>query len=392
MKILHIIPTYLPAYRYGGPIECVHSWNVALQRAGHDVTVFTTNIDGEQNLNVPINTPVMKDGVRVFYFKSSFPRSWFYSCGLHHALATRMDEFDVVHITSVFLAASTLGAYYAKKFKKPYIISTHGSLMRVPLSMSGFKKCAYISLIERRNLAGAAAIHFTVPIEEEEYRTAGFPLKKGVVIPNSIPQIAELSHFDPRVFRTKWNIPTENKIVLFLGRISPIKGLDTLIPAFAEVVKKISNATLVIVGGDERGYQREVEKLVRENGLSARVVFTGMLTGEKREEAYKSADVFVAPSVSESFGMSAAEAMRAGIATVLTDGVGIAEDARRANAAIVIKKKETELTRAIVELLGSEKKRGELGERATEFVEREYSEASVAKKMGDAYRQAVGGN
>lgn len=388
MKILHIVPSYLPAHRYGGPVESVHSLNVALVRAGHEVTVYTTNIDGERDLDVPVNEPVMKDGVRIFYFKASFPRGWFYSSEMRRTLAAHIKEFDIVHITSVFLAASTLGAYYAKKFKIPYIISPRGSLMRAPLAAHSFKKKLYISFIEKRNLKGASAIHFTVPAEEAEYRSGGFPVKKAFVVPNSVPNGSPLD-VDKEVFRGEWHIPNDNKIVLFLGRISPIKGLDTLIPAFSKVAQKISDVTLVIVGGDDRGYLNEIKKLVEANALSEKVVFTGMLMGKEKEVAYRNADVFVVPSVSESFGMSAVEAMREGIATILTDGVGIADAALRANAAVVIKKDTDELANAIVGLLEDRSRREELGRNAMKFVDEEYSEASVAKKMEDAYRQVI---
>ncbi len=388
MKILHIVPSYLPAHRYGGPVESVHSLNVALVRAGHKVTVYTTNIDGERDLDVPVNEPVMKDGVRIFYFKASFPRGWFYSSEMRRALAAHIKEFDIVHITSVFLAASTLGAYYAKKFKRPYIISPRGSLMRAPLAAHSFKKRAYLSLIEKRNLRGASAIHFTVPTEEAEYRALGFPVKNAFVVPNSVPNNARLD-VDKGAFRKEWYIPKDNKIVLFLGRVSPIKGLDTLIPAFSKVTKRIPDVMLIIVGGDDRGYLDEIKKLVEVNTLSERVVFTGMLMGKEKEAAYRNADVFVVPSISESFGMSAVEAMQGGIATILTDGVGIAEDARRAHAAVVIKKDVDELANAIVGLLEDTSRRGELGRNAMKFVDEEYSEASVAKKMEDAYRQVI---
>ena len=388
MKILHIVPSYLPAHRYGGPVESVHSLNVALARAGHEVTVYTTNIDGDRNLDVPVNEPVMKDGVHIFYFKASFPRGWFYSSEMRRALATHIKEFDIVHITSVFLAASTLGAYYAKKFTKPYIISPRGSLMRAPLAAHSFKKRAYLSLIEKRNLKGASAIHFTVPAEEVEYRSAGFPAKKAFVVPNSIPNGAH-PDADREAFRKEWYIPNDNKTVLFLGRISPIKGLDTLVSAFSKVAQKISDVTLIIAGGDDRGYLDEIKKLVEVHTLSERVVFTGMLMGKEKEAAYRNADVFVVPSISESFGMSAVEAMQEGIATILTDGVGIADAALRANAAVVIKKDTDELANAMVELLEDKNKREELGQNAMKFVDREYSETSVAKKMEDAYRQVI---
>src|SRR3989344_4717681 len=121
MKILHITPAYVPSWKHGGPIISVHTLNKYLARRGVDVTVYTTTINGSENLSVPVGVPVMMDGVRVFYFHPSFPRAWSYSRGLHRMLAKTIQEFDLVHITSVFLAASTLGAYYAKKFRKLYI-------------------------------------------------------------------------------------------------------------------------------------------------------------------------------------------------------------------------------------------------------------------------------
>ena len=117
--------------------------NKWLVKKGIDVTVYTTNIDVENK--VETRKEVLVDGVKVWYFKKSFPkileywkvgflpaflpRHWEYSKDLHIALAKHMGEFDVVHVTSTFLFASVLGAYYARKYKKPYIISPRGNLM-----------------------------------------------------------------------------------------------------------------------------------------------------------------------------------------------------------------------------------------------------------------------
>src|SRR4051812_19485414 len=103
MKILHVVPTYLPAYRYGGPIQSIHTLNKWLVRAGAEVTVYTTAIDGPEDLNVPLGEPVDHDGVKVYYFKPGFLRSWFYAPEMARALRTHIREFDIVHATSVFL-------------------------------------------------------------------------------------------------------------------------------------------------------------------------------------------------------------------------------------------------------------------------------------------------
>ena len=71
MKILHVVPTYYPAVRYGGPIRSVHGLASALAAQGHDVHVYTTNVDGEGVLPVPLDRPVQLDGVNVWYFATS---------------------------------------------------------------------------------------------------------------------------------------------------------------------------------------------------------------------------------------------------------------------------------------------------------------------------------
>src|SRR5512146_3137686 len=113
MKILHIVPSYLPAYGYGGPIQSVHNLNKWLVKKGMDVTVYTTNIDGRKRLNVPTCEEVVLDGVKVRYFPITFA-PWQYSSAMKAALEENAGGFDLIHITSVFLSASTLGAYYAK--------------------------------------------------------------------------------------------------------------------------------------------------------------------------------------------------------------------------------------------------------------------------------------
>lgn len=287
MKILHIIPTYFPAHRYGGPIKSVHELNKWLVKKGADVTVYTTNLDGEGVLDVPLGREVIIDGVKVYYFPITF-RSWQYSRLLHCALAKNIKDFDLIHITSVFLAASTLGAYYAKKFKKPYIISPRGSLMKKPLARkSSLKKKIYLNLIEKRNLKDAI-IHFTTEIEKEEYLKAGFPLKNFIIISNGL----DIEEFNKKVapgfFRQKFGISCDKEIVLFLSRLSWKKGLDTLIPAFTKVTEKNSKAILVLAGGDDEGYKKEIEKQIANSKLrSGKVIFTGMIGGDDKIAAYR---------------------------------------------------------------------------------------------------------
>ncbi|MEK7464423.1 MAG: glycosyltransferase [Patescibacteria group bacterium] len=392
MKILYIVPAYLPAYRYGGPIKSDHYRNKWLVKKGVEVSVYTTDIDGPNSLKVPLGTPVDVDGVRVFYFKGSFPRAWFYSRDLHRALKENIKDFDMVHITSVFLSASALGAYYAKKFNKPYIISPRGSLMKEPLALkSHIKKKFYIALLENNNLRDATAIHFTAPIEEEEYKAQGLPLRQGIVIPNSFDEddFKEVQDTRPEVFRDKFNIGKDIKIILFLSRISWKKGLDTLIPALSLIIKKEPKALLVIAGGDDEGYKKKVEELINKHGLRSSVVFTGMLLGRDLVAAYKSSSVFVLPSYSENFAMSVVEAMYFRVPVVVTKHVGVAPSVQNSVAGIVIEKNESELSESILNILQNPEKSREMGERGRLSVLKEFSAPSVADQFLAAYNKLV---
>ena len=391
MKILHIIPSYLPAVYASGAIKPTHYLNKALVEKGIEVVVYTMNIDGNKKLDVPLGKEVNLDGVKVFYFPMTF-RPWQYSYKLHQALAKSVKDFDLIHITSVFLSVSTLGAYYAKKFNKPYIISPHGSLMNEPLRNRNTKKQIYISLIERKNLTDASAIHFTVETEKEEYIKAGLSLKETIIIPNGldIEEFNTITRDSATHFKEKFGIAPDKKIILFLGRLHRIKGLDTLIPAFAEIIKKEPKAVLVLAGPDDENYKREVLKFIDEVNLrTSDIVFTGMLVGEDKTAVYKESDVFVLPSYSENFGMVVVEAMYSCLPVVITKYVGIAPEIIKNNAGIVIKKSEKELTEAILKILNNPALAQKMGESGKRLVETEFSPGKIADKWIEKYKNII---
>ncbi|MBI2278872.1 MAG: glycosyltransferase [Candidatus Brennerbacteria bacterium] len=389
MKILHVAPSYFPAHRHGGPIASVHAMNKALVAAGVDVTVYTTNIDGRGALDVPLEKETILDGVKIIYFPLTW-RAWEYSRSLHRALEKNIENFDLVHLTSVFLSASTLGAYYAKKFGVPYLISPRGSLMKEPLAMkSALLKRIYLAFIERRNLAHAAAIHFTVKGEEEEYIAAELPLRRSFVIPNSFELPEETKDADGEAFRKKLEVSSGVKMVLALGRINWKKGFDTLIPAFAEVVCEIPRAVLVIAGSDEEGYQKNVQLSIINYQLPNKVIFTGMLTGAEKWSAFAGSDVFALPSYSENFGMAVVEAMAMGIPVVVSDKVGIAPEIAAADAGKVTEKEPQTFARAVLELLRDDKKSRAMGERGRALVRKRFAPEKVAQVFMSAYNELV---
>src|SRR5262249_52963815 len=126
MKILHVVPTYHPAVRYGGPIRSVRGLATALAAQGHNVHVYTTNVDGEGVLPVPVDRPVQFDGVNVWYFATSPGRRLYRSVEMRQALDQNVGNFDIVHLHSVFLWPTSAAAQAARKAGVPYVLSPRG--------------------------------------------------------------------------------------------------------------------------------------------------------------------------------------------------------------------------------------------------------------------------
>jgi glycosyltransferase involved in cell wall biosynthesis len=301
VRILHVVPTYLPATRYGGPIYSVHSLCTALVRQGHDVEVLTTNVDGTDVSSVPLGTPVDLDGVKVTYFATGLGRRIYRSTDMSAALLRRMLDFDVAHLHSVFLWPTTVAASNARRAGVPYVLSPRGMLVADLIRRkSRFAKAAWISLFERRNVAGAAAVHVTSNVEGEELRRLGLEARCLAVIANGLDLPT-----NPDFGLPLRGIDAGRPTVLCLGRISWKKGIDRLIKAMALV----PDARLVIAGNDEEGYLPRLEQLARQHGVAGRTEFTGPVYGQAKWDLMTSADVFALPSHSENFGNAVLEAM-----------------------------------------------------------------------------------
>ena len=158
MKILHVVPTYYPAVRYGGPIQSVHGLASALAAQGHDVHVYTTNADGDGMLPVPQNRPVQVDGVNVWYFETGVGRRIYRSPKMRQALATNVARFDIVHLHSVFLWPTSAAAQAARKVGVPYVLSPRGMLVKDLIRRKSRWRsalgslCSSIAISKRRQL------------------------------------------------------------------------------------------------------------------------------------------------------------------------------------------------------------------------------------------------
>jgi glycosyltransferase involved in cell wall biosynthesis len=332
MRILHVVPAYLPATRYGGPSFAVHGLCRSLAARGHHIEVFTTNVDGAANSAVPLRVPVLLDGVHVRYFPSRTLRRLFWSPPLARALRADRAGFDLIHLHSVFLWPTWAAARSARKAHIPYLISPRGMLVKDLIKRhSRLVKSAWIKFIESENLESASGIHVTSALEREELQRFGWRLPPITTIPNGVDDVEGFAPDD--VARDVKELTNERPFILFLGRISWKKGLDRLLNAFA----RTHLGNLVIVGPDDEILAPGLAQRARALQIADRVRFlTRTVVGADKEYLYQSATVFVLPSYSENFGNVVLEAMQRGLPVVVTPEVGAAEIVRKSDAGLVV--------------------------------------------------------
>jgi len=376
MRLLHIAPNYLPAWRYGGPIRSVHGLCRALVELGHEVHVYTTDVDGASRLEVPLGAPVDRDGVKVWYFPVSFPRRIFHSPAMRKMLAEKIGEFDFVHLHSTYLWPMWAAARAARKVGVPYVLTPRGTLVKeLVQSRSRYVKTAWIHLIETITIRDASFLHVTSEHEAVELRHFNFRLPPVEVIPNGIDLAGELDEHATRAGGDK-----ESRI-LFLGRLSWEKGLDRLIPAMA----CLPEARLLIAGNDEKGYRVTLEALAARHGVSARVQFLGPVHGAEKERLFNSANLVVLPSYSENFGNVVLEAWARGCPVAVTPEVGLASVVKETGAGAVVPGEPQSMGTALKSLLARPAALEMMAVRGRQVVVDQFNWAAIARRMEAAY-------
>ncbi|WP_421999003.1 glycosyltransferase [Reyranella sp.] len=375
------MPTYLPALRYGGPIRSVHALCRALQGAGHDVTVFTTSVDGPSDSNVPLLQPVDVEGVKVTYFPSRVLRRLYWSPPMGRSLDRSVSTFDVVHLHAVFLWPIWAAARAARARGVPYVVSPRGMLVpELIRAKSRLVKSAWLSLIERRNIERAAAIHTTSAVEASHLASFGWALPPVVTIPHGVDDPPALTGepLSADVARAIAGPPP----VLALGRISWEKGLDRLIAALPAA----PDARVIVAGGDAGGQAAALEQQARDLGVAERVtILARHVDGADKEALFAASRLFAMTSLSENFGLAAFEAMRRGLPVLATPTVGMAEIVREVGAGCVVDPAAPSIAACLNALLADPDKARLMGRAGQAHVIEHYSWVGVARRMGELY-------
>lgn len=376
MRILQITPYYPP--HIGGIEYHVEALSRRLVEAGHEVTVYTSNVPKTKKHEVV-------DGVEVYRFNCPFAplnnpiMPWLF------LKLIRNSNFDVIHSHGHFHMSSNQVAFCNIFIRRPFILTSHGAI----LGYQGWKRALEIvfdKTIGKLTLRAADRVIALTPTQAKMLKDLGADPRRMVVIPlwMDMNQVNPLA--DAEKFRDIYKLG-DRRIVLFIGRLLPIKGLQYLIEAakYAE-----TRPAIVIIGDEGPGYpgtKRALEEQVRTLGLDKDIIFTGSFPKEDLAAAYKAADLFVLPSLAEGLPLVLLEAMafkKCVIATKVPGNIDVIKDGW--NGVLVEPKNPRELAEKIDLLLTDSALRERLGAQARRDIELNYSSSKILSEIVGLYQ------
>lgn len=356
----------------------------AVAKRGHDVAVYTTDRACEPGERLPYGESVMRDGVELRMFPEQQPRVVATSWPLYRALAERIGQVDVVHLHSLYLFHVWAAARIARRAGVPYLLRPHGTLDPFLWQRHRLRKRVMELAFQDRVIRGASALHFTAREEMELARPYSHGTS-GVIVPNGL-DLAEFAQLPaPGGLRRAHPEIGARRIVLFLSRLNFKKGLDQLIPGFAQARVRYPDLHLVIAGPDD-GMRAHVERWIAEHGVGDAVTFTGMLTGARKLEALVDAYCFVLPSYSENFGIAIVEAMACGVPVAISDKVNIWREVVEAGAGLAGSPTAQTVAEQIARLASDSDAARGMGQAGRAVVRERFSWDRIAAQLEGVYR------
>lgn len=386
MRILQIVPSI--SLIYGGPSQMVLGLSSALAKEGIEVTILTTNSNGDTGqapLDVPLNQPVEQDGYQIRYFRCSPFRRYKFSLDLLKWLNRQASNYDLAHIHALFSPVSSFAASVARSHNLPYILRPLGTLDPADLQKKRQLKQIYAALLEKPNIAGAAAIHFTSTLEAKVSERFGVTTRD-LVIPLGVTE-----YLSNETVTT--NLPAKSEVpkILFMSRIDPKKGLDLLIPALENILAEGIDFQFILAGSNPQDpdYERKIKAQINSSPIESHTTITGFVTGDRKTELLQNADLFVLPSYYENFGIAVAEAMAASNPVVISDQVYIWEDVKSAEAGWICSLTVESLTENLRLALQNQAERENRGLKAQEYSLKYYNWQAIAKQTIQAYEEIL---
>jgi glycosyltransferase involved in cell wall biosynthesis len=311
--------------------------------------------------------------------------------GMVGEVKKRLKEFEIIHLHCFRSFQNIVIHHYTTKYGVPYILDAHGSLPRKPVGEQGFKwllRWFFDIAFGYRILEDACKVVAETEVGVSESKAMGVS-DDGITLikpPLAVEEFAQLP--SPGLFRRKYGLESK-EIVLSLGRIHWIKGLDFLVKGFSEVAGARSDVVLAIVGNDD-GYKRTLDKLIGELELSDRVFFTGFLSGVDKLSALVDADVMVQTSRYEQGAWAPFEAVLCGTPIIVNGDTGAGENVKQADAGYLVEYGNTNNLRDNIQyVLDNSVEARKKTQKAEEYIKSNLSLEREIEKYEKLYQESI---
>ncbi|MBV5327036.1 MAG: glycosyltransferase [Chlorobium sp.] len=255
---------------------------------------------------------------RIRRFAPSWPGMLRWSREMESTAEKAAKGLSVVHLHALWTGLSRIPNQLRKKFSIPTVITPHGALQKKAMQSSRWKKKIALTLYEGSDLNNAACFHAVGENEISDIRSFGLN-NPVAVIPNGISATWLESQGDAESFKAQHGIPADKRVLLYLSRITPIKGLPMFLEALHENQNFFSDWHFVIAGSDEFNHLAEVQSVIAQKKMESGVTFVGSMDGQSKRNAFAAADLFVLPSYSEGSPMVILEALGASVPVLSTN-------------------------------------------------------------------------
>jgi glycosyltransferase involved in cell wall biosynthesis len=375
MRILHVIPSYKPAYIYGGPIESVSRLCEKLVEAGAKVDVFTTTANGKNELDVESNREIDIDKVSVIYFKRITKDPTHISLALWWQLLKKCLDYDIVHIHSWWNPLVIISAAICHLRGARVVVSPRGMLSQYIINNShaGAKRIIH-TLIGKWALK-RSIFHATADAEYLECRKliSGW---QGFTLPNILQLPSE-------------PLPRKNNDVftlLYLSRIHPKKGLEVLLESLSQIETSI---LLKIAGNGEETYIQALKNKVVSLNIESKVEWIGWKNRDSKFEELAQADLFVLPSYNENFANSVIESLAVGTPVLITFHVGLASYVQQNNLGWITEINSEDIAKAIISAMKDHTKRLHINKHGRKVILNTFSAATLAEEYTKSYNDLI---
>jgi D-inositol-3-phosphate glycosyltransferase len=388
---VHTSPLARPGTRDSGGMNVyIRELSRQLCRRAHTMDIFTrrTDPDSPQIVEIDERTRVIQIEAGPFAAAKGSLHRYLpeFRSGLIRFQEEQGRSYDLIH--SHYWLSAWVGQALKARWNVPHVIMFHTLGEAKNRAHLSEREPEYRIAGERLVAQGADRIICASEGERklliEQYGVS--PLQT-VQVPCGV----DTDHFRPRsraAARRRLRLPADEPLVLYVGRIEPLKGIDILLRAAAETDGRFH---LLVVGGDSKDARRkaELERLAQEMGITERVFFQDAVSHEQLPMYYNAADICVVPSYYESFGLVALEAMACGVPVVASRVGGLLETVRDGETGYLVPWRCPEpFAERLEMLLANEPLRRSLGRMARTAVER-FRWSEVATRVEDVYHELV---